>query len=156
MHHTSSSPKPGSGPAASQCFCLNSPQNQSSAVSPLLTVHIFSSRSSGDAAEPLICGLRQPSVDSDPTSYQTVPAQHHHPQVRAPGGAHSPVRSSQSAAFYLTVLCVHHSRELFYQILIYDFGNFGVLRLSVRKAGLHFERFEHSAQVSDVFFWLLV
>lgn len=57
--------------------------------------------------------------------------------------------------FYLTS-CFHHSQELFYQILIYDFGNFGVLRLSVCKAGLHFERFEHSAQVSDVFSWLLV
>lgn len=28
-------------------------------------------------------------------------------------------------------LLVHHSQELFYQILIYDFGNFGILRLSV-------------------------
>lgn len=28
-------------------------------------------------------------------------------------------------------LCFRHSQELFYQILIYDFGNFGVLRLSV-------------------------
>lgn len=29
------------------------------------------------------------------------------------------------------MLVFRHSQELFYQILIYDFGNFGVLRLSV-------------------------
>lgn len=38
--------------------------------------HIFS-RSSRNAAEPLVCGLCQPPVDADPTSHQTVFAQHH-------------------------------------------------------------------------------
>lgn len=36
--------------------------------------------------------------------------------------------------FPLMTPCVHRSQELFYQILIYDFGNLGVLRLSVSAA----------------------
>lgn len=63
--------------------------------------HIFS-RSSGNAAEPLVCGLRQPPVDSDPTSYQTVPAQHHQSQVRAT----LQVLLSQPAASCLILLFV--------------------------------------------------
>lgn len=42
-----------------------------------------------------------------------------------------------------------HSQELFYQILIYDFGNFGVLRLSVSKVSRDRERLEHTVQVCD-------
>ncbi|XP_038593777.1 DNA mismatch repair protein Mlh1 isoform X2 [Micropterus salmoides] len=41
-------------------------------------------RSSRNAAEPLVCGLRKSPVDSDPTSHQTVPAQHHQTQTPAP------------------------------------------------------------------------
>lgn len=40
-------------------------------------VKCFLSRSSGNAAETLVRGLRQPPVDSDPASHQAVPAQHH-------------------------------------------------------------------------------
>lgn len=43
-------------------------------------LRIFS-RSSRNAAEPLVCGLRESPVDSDPASHQTVPAQHHQVQV---------------------------------------------------------------------------
>lgn len=88
--------------------------------------HIFC-RSSRNAAEPLVCGLRQPPVGSDPTSHQTVPAEHHQPQVRTTEHA---VLTRYDASWFI-LLCVHRSQELFYQILIYDFGNFGVLRLSV-------------------------
>lgn len=37
------------------------------------------------------------------------------------------------AAALCLIMCFSYSQELFYQILIYDFGNFGVLRLSVSK-----------------------
>ena len=45
-------------------------------------------RSSRDAAEPLIRGLRQPPVDSDPTSHQAVPAEQHQPQVSGTANTH--------------------------------------------------------------------
>lgn len=43
-------------------------------------------------------------------------------------------------------LCFHRSQELFYQILIYDFGNFGVLRLSVSKGSWDCEWLECTLQ----------
>ncbi len=43
-------------------------------------------------------------------------------------------------------LCFCRSQELFYQILIYDFGNSGVLRLSVSKV-LDREGLEYDVRV---------
>lgn len=114
--------------------CLNSSQLKLDQIGladsfPLeYNAHHFS-RSSRNAAEPLVCGLRQPPVDSDPASHQTVPAQHHQPQVRATGNTHQVISTCCFMPHFSLCLC--HSQELFYQILIYDFGNFGVLRLSV-------------------------
>uniref|UniRef100_A0A8C5BIV7 DNA mismatch repair protein S5 domain-containing protein n=1 Tax=Gadus morhua TaxID=8049 RepID=A0A8C5BIV7_GADMO len=129
--------------------------------------------SSGDAAEPLVCGLRQPPVDPHPAPHQALPAQLHQAQVR-PQHANSHDSSTCWCVGFLKMLCCFScvgsstcrfvlcffccvgsstcrfvlccfccvgsssccvvslccSQELFRQILIYDFGNFGVLRLS--------------------------
>ena len=93
-------------------------------------------RSSRDAPESLVCGLCRSPVDSHPTSYQTVPTQHHETQVSLTAQLTVSVSSQvaekhliHSISGFCFVIC--SSQELFYQILIYDFGNFGVLRLSV-------------------------
>lgn len=100
-----------------------------------VVIVVFGHRSTRNAAEPLFCRLRQPAVGTDPASHQAVPAQHHHPQVKT----HFP-HPLRPASLCCCWFCIAHavflpcSQELFYQILIYDFGNFGVLRLSVSQA----------------------
>lgn len=60
----------------------------------------------------------------------------------------SPVVSACCFSSHFT-LCFRHSQELFYQILIYDFGNFGILRLSVSKVSRDCKWLECTVQVCD-------
>lgn len=99
--------------------------------SPAKYLPIFS-RSPRHAAEPLVCGLCESPVDSDTASHQTVPAQHHQAQVSPGTRCYHWFTLKICVIVYMSDLSCC-SQELFYQILIYDFGNFGVLRLSVSK-----------------------